>query len=96
MRDEALEIEKKLVEAWKEEWNGVETYTNMLLYLSFMFAGAGIGTIAVVNNTLVRLTYYPPEVVSALGVATKRTLLICMVGFVSCHIAIYMLTKKFG
>lgn len=95
-KDEELEIVQDIVEGWKDNWSGIESYYNMLLYLSFIFVGIGIGTILVINRTLVAMESYPDFVIQAMATNVRQILIVSIVGFLACHAAAWLLSTKFA
>lgn len=89
---ELTEFERKVRDKWKEAWQGTETYANMLVYLSFLFAGFGIGVIYMTNEFLIILRYAP----EGIGYVVRRALVVAMAGFVGCHVIVMLLDYKYG
>lgn len=97
MGDAMTDIEGKIVETWKDKWNGAETYANALTYLAFVFVGFGLGSIFTVRKLILE---NPQFLTDALAAQTQTAIQISMsvatIGFVVCSLLSLWIEFRFG
>lgn len=92
------EIETAFVESWKEHFDGVATYQQVLLYLSFVCAGAGIGSAYVIRELIIanpEFLYANKELATETQRVTKIALGGSAIGFVACHLLSIVIDIRF-
>lgn len=93
------QIEADIIEGWKEHFNGIETYQQTLLYLSFLFIGFGLGGGYAIHDIILLNPHFllgNEALAIETQQVTRKVFVTASVGFLLCHITSFCLGFWFG